>query len=202
MPYHVKIRRKNTHGKPGAVMGTFGPFTTKAKAVEQGEVLADQCTAGHCVTVEPVKKRKRNTHRRNGARGYMTKAEFTSFFRAEVWPSIKDLDPTTRRTTWNDMVDSFQKDGQISPSADWTRPAWVGAHRKRNTTSRARFPAFAGHRANPSRKYKGHTITGTTGHYVVQPYDKAFRTLKAAKQWLDGHVKRESRMNPRVYRRP
>ena len=67
MPYHVKIRKKNPAGKPGACFGTFGPFTTQAKAKQQAQILADDAAPGVVVTVEPVRrtankrKRKRNT---------------------------------------------------------------------------------------------------------------------------------------------
>lgn len=77
--------------------------------------------------------------------------------------------------------------------------------RKRNTTSRG-MPAAASisnPRGKKRRMHKGHSIVGTTGHYVVEAYDKAFRTLAAAKKWIDSHVKAEMRrLNPRVRRRP
>ncbi len=85
---------------------------------------------GPGITSNPRRSKVKNNPRSRS--GYMTKAQFTSFFRSEVWPSIKHLDPTTRRTTWNDMVDSFEKDGTIDPRADWTQPDWMGAHRRRH----------------------------------------------------------------------
>lgn len=97
------------------------PTLAAAKAAEDGPI------GGAAFLGAP--QRRRNPRSRSG---YMTKAQFTSFFRSEVWPSIKHLDPTTRRTTWNDMVDSFEKDGTIDPRADWTQPDWVGAHRRRH----------------------------------------------------------------------
>ena len=43
---------------------------------------------------------------------------------------------------------------------------------------------------NPSsRSYKGHKIKGKTGKYTVEPYGYEFPTLKAAKGWLDKHVR-------------
>jgi hypothetical protein len=40
-----------------------------------------------------------------------------------------------------------------------------------------------------SRSYKGHKIKGKTGNYTVDPYGYEFPTLKAAKAWLDKHVR-------------
>tara|TARA_R110000824_G_scaffold93519_5_gene226098 strand:+ start:3837 stop:4655 length:819 start_codon:yes stop_codon:yes gene_type:complete len=47
-----------------------------------------------------------------------------------------------------------------------------------------------GKRKNPSsRSYKGHKIKGKTGKYTVEPYGYEFPNLKAAKGWLDKHVR-------------
>lgn len=55
----------------------------------------------------------------------------------------------------------------------------------------------AASRAKSSRRYKGHTIRGAKAPYTVEPYGREFRTLAAARKWLDGHVRRESlRANP------
>lgn len=40
-----------------------------------------------------------------------------------------------------------------------------------------------------SRVYKGHTITGRTGAYTVEPYKLRMRTLQEAKDWIDEHVR-------------
>lgn len=55
-------------------------------------------------------------------------------------------------------------------------------------------------KAHTTRRYKGHTIRSHKDgkyKYVVEPYGHKFATLAAAKQWVDGHVRRESpKVNP------
>jgi len=49
------------------------------------------------------------------------------------------------------------------------------------------------------RTYKDHKIRNKVDgpyRYVVEPYGRRFKTIKSAKSWIDGHVKRESRKNP------
>lgn len=75
--------------------------------------------------------------------------------------------------------------------ADSMRDCKVTVHPSSSKkTSRTRAPAG---RTNPrkrmsTRVHKGHAITGTSGDYTVQPYGENFKTLKAAKAWVDRHV--------------
>jgi len=49
------------------------------------------------------------------------------------------------------------------------------------------------------RTYKDHKIRNKVDgayRYVVEPYGRRFKTVKSAKSWIDGHVKRERRKNP------
>lgn len=49
-------------------------------------------------------------------------------------------------------------------------------------------------RENP--RILGHDVTHTSAGYTVKPYGKSFKTKAGATTWLQGHVKRESKVNP------
>lgn len=67
---------------------------------------------------------------------YMTKAQFEEDFKENVIPHIGD-DPTSRRTTWNDQVDAYVKDGMLPDRAyDWSHPRWLETRKKNPTDTK------------------------------------------------------------------
>ncbi len=48
-------------------------------------------------------------------------------------------------------------------------------------------------RRNTGRQIMGHTVTGTTGNYKIQPYGKRCKTLADVRSWLKAHIQRERR---------
>ena len=69
----------------------------------------------------------------------MTKKQFEQHFREEVLPSffareqeVGFPDKPGRRTAWNNLVDSYMRDGMLPPSAgDWGHPRWLETYQPR-----------------------------------------------------------------------
>ena len=65
---------------------------------------------------------------------HMTKVDFERYFKDEVIPQILSIeadqsgrpDRPLRRESWNNMVDAWIQDGELSERAyDWSHPSWL-----------------------------------------------------------------------------
>lgn len=216
----------------GKVYGSFGPFTTQKIAKKQAQVFADEATAGYVVTVEPVKPAKKNPAPKRKRRGqweadgktFRSEAKARAHMRAVAGWTQKGAPVTTHGKGYR--KDAGEKTYTISklkagwvltcaPTSAMARKTKLGTFKTlRDAKAEADTHATKKNpireipskpaRRNPkkTRTHKGHVIKGTTGNYIVEAYDKAFKTLAAAKKWIDSHVKRElKKANPKSPRR-
>jgi len=112
---------------------------------------------------EPLRRRRKNPRvafmtkdgpvsfmakkKRNGR--YMTKAQFEAMFKEDVIPSILAQeqqygstfpDAPMRREAWNNMVDSYVRDGVLSSRAEnWSHPSWLETYGFRKARRSARY---------------------------------------------------------------
>lgn len=168
---------------------------------------------------EPSKAKKNPTTRGNPRSGpkSLTKADkavITAFIRHQPATSTR-LTSTGSRLDINGMggtgVAKWTRDGVEvddfgSKSAEQVRKAVVKAlplydlaPSSRWALTAAQQKRFPHLKANPkvNPRILGHDVTKSGSTYTVKPYGKSFKTKAAATTWLKGHVKRESKVNPK-----
>ena len=116
---------------------------------------------------------------------------------------IKRNGKTQRTVTGYRSQDAALAEGQAMADqldlAPGTTLEVVKATSRKNPSKARKSKARKSSSRKTVRTYRDHKIRNKVDgayRYVVEPYGRRFKTVKAAKKWIDGHVERERRQNP------